>query len=139
MLMIGMQNKDAIQRLDQHRVVLIPGARPNLINESNMSAIRARMIVEAANIPIKHAVEAEIEKRGILVVPDIIANAGGVISSFVEHIGGTEEEMFQMVEEKIVSNTRLVLRESEKMGNTRAAAMKIAKERVKHAMAAKKY
>jgi glutamate dehydrogenase (NAD(P)+) len=119
--------------------VLIPGARPNVINESNMSAIRARMIVEAANIPIKPAVEAEIEKRGILIVPDIIANAGGVISSFVEHIGGTEEEMFQMVEEKIVSNTRLVLRESERIGNTREAAMKIAKERVKHAMLTKKY
>jgi glutamate dehydrogenase/leucine dehydrogenase len=119
--------------------VLIPGARPNVINESNMSAIRARMIVEAANIPIKHAVEADIEKRGILVVPDIIANAGGVISSFVEHIGGTEEEMFQMVEEKIVSNTRLVLRESQRIGNTREAAMKIAKERVRHAMNAKKY
>jgi glutamate dehydrogenase/leucine dehydrogenase len=113
--------------------VLVPGARPNVIHEGNAGAIKARVLVEAANIPMTPAVELSLVKRGIVVVPDFVANAGGVISSYVEFIGGNEQEMFRIVKEKITANTRLVF-ERAKHGDLRAAAMAIAKERVLDAM-----
>jgi glutamate dehydrogenase/leucine dehydrogenase len=114
--------------------VLVPGARPNVIRKDNAGAIKARVVVEAANIPMTHAVELSLVKKGIVVVPDFVANAGGVISSYVEFIGGNEQEMFRIVREKITANTRLVF-ERAKHGDLRTAALAIAKERVLDAMA----
>ncbi|MCX8174781.1 MAG: Glu/Leu/Phe/Val dehydrogenase [Candidatus Micrarchaeota archaeon] len=113
--------------------VLIPGARPDVIHAGNMHSIKAKIIVEAANIPMRHEIEQQLAKRGILIIPDFVANAGGVISSYVEFIGGSEKEMFSMVKEKITANTRLVL-EKAKNGDLRAAALAIAEERVIDAM-----
>jgi len=117
--------------------VLIPGARPNVIRADNMGAIKAKVLVEAANIPMTPDIELALVKRGIVVVPDFVANAGGVISSYVEFIGGTEQQMFAMVKEKITTNTRLVF-ERAKGGDLRSAALEIAKERVSAAMNKKK-
>ncbi|MFH1257655.1 MAG: Glu/Leu/Phe/Val dehydrogenase, partial [Candidatus Micrarchaeota archaeon] len=119
--------------------VLIPGARPDVINDSNKDAVRAKLIVEAANIPMPEKVEAELEKRGIRVIPDFVANAGGVISSYVETINGSPESMFKIVEEKIRRNTLTVLKHAKEMKIThREAALQIARERVRKAMAEKK-
>jgi len=117
--------------------MLIPGARPNVITAVNAPLVKAKIIVEAANIPMSVEVEKSLSSRGILMIPDFVANAGGVISSYVEYIGGSESEMFAMVQEKITSNTRLVL-ENTINNDTRAAALKIAKERVIGAMNEKK-
>ncbi len=113
--------------------VLIPGARPDVITDANKGIVKARIIVEAANIPIPERVEIELERKGIAIVPDFVANAGGVISSYIEFTGGTKEQMFKTVEEKITKNTRLVL---EKSGckDARRVAIGIAKERVLDAM-----
>lgn len=113
--------------------VLVPGARPDVINVGNAHHVKTKILVEAANIPMKPEIEHELTKKGVLVVPDFVANAGGVISSYVESIGGTKEEMFSMVKEKITANTRLVL-ERAKNGDLRAAALEIAEERVIAAM-----
>ncbi len=60
-----------------------------------------------------------------------MANAGGVISSYVEYIHGSKQKMFSLVEEKIVKNTLLVLRNARKDHVApRVAAMKIAEARV---------
>lgn len=112
--------------------VLIPGALPDVINENNKNNVKAKIIVEAANIPMSYEIEAELEGRGIIIVPDFVANAGGVISSYVEYIGGTVEQMWEMVENKIVSNTQMVLKRAKEKGITaRAAALEIAKERIR--------
>ncbi len=119
--------------------VLIPGARPDVINDSNKNSVRAKLIVQAANIPIPERVEMELEKKGIRMIPDFVANAGGVISSYVETINGTPEQMFKIVEEKIRKNTGLVLKlAKEKKLTAREAALEIAKERVRKAMHGKK-
>ncbi len=116
--------------------VLIPGARPNVINESNYNDIKAKLIVEAANIPMTPEIESKLWKKKITIVPDFVANAGGVTSSYVESIHGTEDQMFKMVEERIIKNTELVLERSKKMKiSTRLAALQIAEERVHRAMA----
>lgn len=117
----------------QHVDVLIPGARPNVITAQNVSSIKAKLVVEAANIPMTHEIERQLAKNGILVVPDFVANAGGVISSYCEHIGTTPSQMFAIVKDKVVANTANVLANSKGL-NTRDAALKIAKERVREAM-----
>ncbi|MEK6925597.1 MAG: Glu/Leu/Phe/Val dehydrogenase [Nanoarchaeota archaeon] len=114
--------------------VLIPGALPDVINRSNMNSIQAKIIVEAANIPIPLDVEQELSKK-ILIVPDFVANAGGVISSWVEYIGKDAKYMYKTVKDKITKNTELVLSNAKEQGiNPRDAANRIAIERVKQAM-----
>src|SRR3989338_1567094 len=111
--------------------VLITAAIPDLISKNDVSKVKAKVIIEGSNIPIAHETEELLAKKGVLIVPDFVANAGGVISSYVEYIGGTEKEMFRMVEEKITKNTKLVLEKAEKdKVIPRVAALEIAKERV---------
>ncbi len=114
--------------------VLIPAAMPDVINIKNMDKVKAKVIIEAANIPIPLDVEAKLSKK-VLIVPDFVANAGGVISSYVEYIGKGEDYMRKLVQEKIVKNTSLVLKNASKKGiSPREAAMDIAASRVKAAM-----
>jgi glutamate dehydrogenase/leucine dehydrogenase len=115
--------------------VLIPAAVPDVITKKNVNKVKAKIIVEGANIPISYEIEKILFKKDILVVPDFVANAGGVISSYVEYIGGTPEQMFKLVEEKIRRNTEIVLkRAKDNKTDPRNAAMMIAQERVKKAM-----
>jgi len=115
--------------------ILIPGARPNVITDENKVRVQSKLIVEAANIPIPLEVEEWFHEKGILVVPDFVANAGGVISSYVEYIGGDEKKMFKIVKEKVRHNTELVLEKSrEDEVSPRKSALNIAQERVKKAM-----
>jgi len=114
--------------------ILIPGARPNVINQENWRKIKARYIIEAANIPIPVEIEKKLEDKGIFVLPDILANSGGVISSYCETKHMTTEQMFETVKQKIVKNTKLVIEKRKEHKYTRDAAMSIAKERVLDAM-----
>lgn len=119
--------------------VLISAAVPDVITKKNVNKVKAKIIVEGSNIAIPHDVERILHKKGILVIPDFVANAGGLISSYVEYIGGTEKEMFKLVEEKIRKNTKIVLEKArEENLSPRDAAMKIAQERVRKAMKDKK-
>lgn len=114
---------------------LIPGALPDVITKENVNNVKAKCIVEAANIPMKPSIEKILHKKGILVVPDFVANAGGVISSYVEYIGGKPEDMWKMVEEKIVKNTKIVLEHAkENKMLPRDAALEIAQKRILEAM-----
>jgi glutamate dehydrogenase (NAD(P)+) len=115
--------------------ILVPASIPDVISEGNADNIEAKLIVEAANIPATHESEERLHERGVLVVPDIIANAGGVISSYAEYMGENPQRMFEMVEEKIVRNVRLVIRKADEEKITpRDAALEIAQERVGEAM-----
>jgi len=64
--------------------VLIPAAVEDVITGQNANRVRARLVIEAANKPITSEGEAMLQQRGIPVVPDILANSGGVIASYVE-------------------------------------------------------
>jgi glutamate dehydrogenase/leucine dehydrogenase len=115
--------------------ILTPGALPDVIHEKNFKKVKAKIIVEAANIPMNVDIERRLEERGILIVPDFVANAGGVISSYVEYIGGTAEQMFKTVEDKIKKNTKIVLEHAKKEKMfAREAALEIAQKRVREAM-----
>jgi len=129
----GAQRKDASDLFKLNVDILIPGARPDVINASNVNEIKAKLVVEAANLPAKPDIELVLAKKGIMIIPDFVANAGGVISSYVEYIGGSEEDMFKMVKHKINTNTQIVL-ENQKNLDIRASALRIAQERVRDAM-----
>jgi glutamate dehydrogenase/leucine dehydrogenase len=115
--------------------ILIPAAVCDVINQKNYRKVKAKIIVEGANIPIPEDVENELWERGVLIVPDFVANAGGVISSFAEYSGQTARAMFKTVEEKIRQVTQAVLEESRQSHrNPRQVALVMARDRVKKAM-----
>ncbi len=76
--------------------ILIPAAIENVINENNMHRINARMIVEAANGPITPKAEEFLNKKCELVVPDILANSGGVIVSYFEWVQDLERYFWDL-------------------------------------------
>ncbi len=77
-------SNDELLKLDVD--VLIPAALENAITEKNVNSIKAKVIVEGANGPTSHEADSIIEKNGIIAVPDILANAGGVIVSYFEWV-----------------------------------------------------
>lgn len=129
------------QRIDRDALfgvdcdILIPAARPDVINRSNVNSIQARLIIEGANIPVSAEADGPLAARGILSIPDFIANAGGVICAAVEYRGGTQGTAFQTIEEKIRENTRAVLEARQRRKILpRAAAFEFARERIVAAM-----
>ena len=112
--------------------LLIPAAKPYVITAENYLRIKAKVIVEGSNLPITEDAQEKVHELGILVIPDFIANAGGVISSYVEYVGGTADEVFPTVEKRISTNTQLILEKADKENiSTRKAAIALAIERVK--------
>ncbi len=71
--------------------LLIPAALGDVITEANADKIKAEFIVEGANGPITPAADAILEKKGVTVVPDILANAGGVVVSYFEWVQGMSQ------------------------------------------------
>ncbi len=113
--------------------ILIPASTTDVINEKNKNKIKAGIIVEGANIPMNEKIEDELFKKGILIVPDFVANAGGVISSYAELRGYSPQKMFAMIKRKISKTVNLVLKQSAASGkNPRLIAMKIAAKRLKY-------
>ncbi len=112
--------------------VLVTAAIPDLVTAQNMHQIKHKLIVQGSNISMSAGIESRLDSRGVLIVPDFVANAGGVISSYVEHIGGTPKTMFTMVESKIKKNVKAMFAEMDRTKlSSRDAAMRIAIERVK--------
>ncbi len=79
--------------------VLIPAALENQINADNADKIKAKLIVEAANGPVASEADPVLTEKGILIVPDILANAGGVVVSYfewvqnIQSVSWTEDEV----------------------------------------------
>lgn len=85
-------SEDGISRISNEELleldvkVLIPAALENQINASNADRIKADVIVEAANGPIAAEADQTLNAKGIVIVPDILANAGGVVVSYFEWV-----------------------------------------------------
>ena len=115
--------------------IMIPASITDVIHSGNKGKIKAKIIVEAANIPMKEDIEDELFRKGILIVPDFVANAGGVISSYSEHKGHNPKEMFETIENKITNTARTVLMESIKRNkNPRKVALEIAENKIREGM-----
>lgn len=126
-------DRDAI--VDVPCEIWIPAARPDVIHEGNGDRLQARLVVCGANIPLTAGAERSLHARGVLVVPDFIANAGGVICGAVELRGGTQGQALATIAETIRANTQAVLDAATAAGTTpRDAAEALAVQRVRRAM-----
>ena len=115
--------------------IWIPAARPDVLHADNANRLQTQLVVQGANIPFTTVAEQICHERNILVVPDFIANAGGVICAAVEYQGGTQAIAFSTIEQKIRNNTQLVLEEATRTGRLpRQVAMELARQRIQWAI-----
>jgi glutamate dehydrogenase/leucine dehydrogenase len=120
--------------------VLIPAALESVITEENAPRVRARIVAEGANGPTTPEADRILHERGVLVVPDILCNAGGVTVSYFEWVQDrdaffwTPEEVHARLERVMVMAFRDVLRVREQHGvDMRLAAQMLAVSRVAEA------
>jgi glutamate dehydrogenase (NAD(P)+)/glutamate dehydrogenase (NADP+) len=98
--------------------VLIPAALENQINEENVNQVQAQMVAEAANGPVTLEANLSLEARGVTVLPDILANAGGVVVSYLEWVQGLsylfwdEERVNREMEHLMVQAYHQVIQQS---------------------------
>ncbi len=137
---------DKGRRLDREAVIdvecdiWIPAARPDVVREDNVGRLRTKLVLQGANIPFTAGAEAALHQRGVLVVPDFIANAGGVICAALEYQGASRKAAFAAIEEKIRTNTKAVLDRANAEGVLpRHAAVALATARVRAAMDCRRF
>jgi glutamate dehydrogenase (NAD(P)+) len=95
--------------------IFIPAAMTGVINDKTAPKILnqgIKTIVEAANIPTTPSADQYLINNGVLIIPDFLANSGGVIGSFVEYQGRTEKEAFDLISYKITKNIKQSLSDS---------------------------
>ncbi len=115
--------------------IWIPAARPDVIREDNAGRLRTQIVVEGANIALTSGAERQLHERGVLCIPDFIANAGGVICGAMEYRGASRQMAFAAIEEKVRHNTEQILDESSaRKLLPREAARQLAMRRLKAAM-----
>ena len=107
----GGQAVDGGELLEMECDVLIPAAAASQITEDNAPRIKAKLIGEGANSPTTPDADDILNERGVVTLPDILCNAGGVFVSYLEYTQETQQE--QMTEEEVV--TRLTKRMTEKL------------------------
>jgi glutamate dehydrogenase (NAD(P)+) len=117
--------------------VLLPAALENVITSRNAPKIQAKVIIEGANGPTAAGADEILDKKGVFVVPDILANAGGVTVSYFEWVQDrdgyfwTEELVNQRLEDIMVKSFNHVLDVSKKYDvNMRIGAYTLAIDRV---------
>jgi glutamate dehydrogenase (NAD(P)+) len=117
--------------------ILIPSALSDFITINNAPNINAKIIIEGANAPITYEADRIIKDKNILVVPDILANAGGVIVSYFEWV--QDKQQYFWLEDEIKANLSKIIKDSfnevyykakYKNITLREAALSIAAERV---------
>jgi glutamate dehydrogenase (NAD(P)+) len=128
------QKLDSDKILDVDCDIWIPAARPDVVRADNVHRLKARLMPQGANIPCTAEAEQALHKRGVLIIPDFIANAGGVICAAVEFQGGTERLAFDSIDTRIRTNTRIVLEDSRRADCLpRTAAVALAERRLRQA------
>jgi len=117
--------------------VLMPSALENVITEKNVSQIKARLVIELANGPVTPEADTKLEKKGVVVIPDILANSGGVIVSYFEWVQNIqnyywdEEENIGKLKRIVENSFDAVWNKKKELGiSTRLAAYAVAVERV---------
>jgi glutamate dehydrogenase (NAD(P)+) len=115
--------------------IFVPAATTDAVNMNTASLLRTKIIIEGANIAITEKAEEHLIHKGVLVIPDFIANSGGLIGSYTEFIRKTHKETFDIIKEKITSAMDEVLNGfPDRDISPRKKALSIAKEKVFRAM-----
>lgn len=121
--------------------ILIPAALEGVIHEANAERIKAKVILEMANGPVTPEADAILAKMGVEIIPDILANSGGVVGSYFEWVQSLnrmyweEAEVLAKIEKIMVGALQASFEEKSKRGGTlREASYRIAVGRVVEAM-----
>ena len=121
--------------------IIIPAACENVLTDKTASGVQAKMVVEGANGPTTAEADALLGKKGVIVVPDILANSGGVVASYIEWRSAksgsltSAEEVYEFIDKTIEKsfNKMLAIQKDRKI-NLKDSAMTIAVEEVITAM-----
>ncbi len=132
-----MSNKDV---LECDCDVLVPAALEKVITQENASKIRAKIVAEAANGPTLPEADRILHERGVMVLPDILANAGGVTVSYFEWVQDLQENFWEEdeINERLKRKMTRAFRETHEQAvrhgvNMRTGAYAVAVERVAEA------
>ncbi len=135
------ENMDRFEAMFLDCDVLVPAAKENVITSQNAGQIRARIICEGANGPTTHVADPILAEKRIFVIPDILANAGGVTVSYFEWVQDrmgyfwTEAEVNRRLEERMVESFTDVLAYANKHKvDNRTAAYMLSLDRVQFAI-----
>ena len=121
--------------------IVVPAALQDVLDGNNASQIKGKLLVEGANLPTNAAAQNALRDAGVTVIPDFVANAGGVVSAafamdarysaFRPETG----QIFDSVSSKLRANVSIVLDEAARLdGTTHEAARSLAQDRVRRAM-----
>ena len=121
--------------------IAIPAALQDVINEGNVGRMSAKLVVEGANLPTNAAAQEALRASAVTVIPDFVANAGGVVSAAFamdarySPFRPETEQIYTAVSTKLRSNTNTVLAEAEKLDSTtHHAARTLSQDRGRRAM-----
>jgi glutamate dehydrogenase (NAD(P)+) len=137
----GGENMDSDEAFFMETDVLLPAARENVITSENAHRIRAKILCEGANGPTTAAADPILRDKGIFVIPDILANAGGVTVSYFEWVQDrqgyfwNEQLVNERLEEIMINSFNDVVAYADKHGvDNRTAAYMLALDRVAFAI-----
>jgi glutamate dehydrogenase (NAD(P)+) len=137
----GGEDMDSTEAMFLECEVLIPAARENVITSQNAHKIRAKILCEGANGPTTHFADPILAEKGIFIIPDILANAGGVTVSYFEWVQDrqgyfwNEQLVNDRLEEIMVNSFRDVVAYATKHSvHNRMAAYMLALDRVAFAI-----
>lgn len=114
------------QLLAEEVDILVLAALGDVINQDNVGAVHARFVLELANGPVSDEADLELTKRGVVVVPDILANAGGVIVSYLEWLQNRSGEHWteDEVNDKLLGYLVPAVKGSLKLADARKLTLK---------------
>lgn len=124
--------KDGVRQLENEELValdidvLVLAALEDALNKSNMQGVKARFVVEMANGPVTDQAFEYLDKKGIVILPDIIANAGGVIVSYLEWLQNKNGERWSegRVNSKLESYMRSAVDKLQKTAQEKKVSLK---------------
>jgi len=116
------------QLLEKPCDILIPAALDGVINQKNAGRIKAKFIVEMANSPVTAEADQKLNKKGKVIIPDILANAGGVIVSYFEWLQNIQGQAWskEEIRSKLTKTIKAAFAQADKLARVKEVNLRLA-------------